>query len=250
MKILLYSDLHLSANELANGAPSIEKPDSDDIVIVAGDVYNGAAGVQWVGEHFSDARKIIFVPGNHDYYGSTIKQGLQNMHEAGARYGVTVLNNESIVIDGVKIIGATLWTDYRSMGNQPVAMLQCAYNLLDHRVIKDFWPADARKLHQESIRYISAELATSFKTVVVTHHAPHRKSIDKRYATDLITAGFVSHLPSLVKKANIWVHGHTHTEFDYSVGTSRVICNPRGYPGETSNNVYSPIEFIIEENKN
>jgi hypothetical protein len=29
----------------------------------------------------------------------------------------------------------------------------------------------------------------------------------------------------------LWTHGHTHHCFDYVIGETRVVCNPRGYDG-------------------
>ena len=68
------------------------------------------------------------------------------------------------------------------------------------------------------------------QTIVVTHHAPMRESLAPRYAEDLVSAGFVNHLPTLARApASLWIHGHTHTSFDYVVEGTRVVCNPRGY---------------------
>ncbi len=69
-------------------------------------------------------------------------------------------------------------------------------------------------------------------TVVVTHHAPHKGSIHPRFQGDGSTAGFVSHLPELVERASLWVHGHVHDPFDDIAGDCRIICNPLGYRGE------------------
>ena len=65
--------------------------------------------------------------------------------------------------------------------------------------------------------------------MVITHYGVHRQSIHRRYAGDLVNAGFVSNFGPLLDKADLWIHGHAHDSFDYRVGRSRVVVNPRGY---------------------
>jgi predicted phosphodiesterase len=97
---------------------------------------------------------------------------------------------------------------------------------------RHFTPADSLALHQHARAWLAAELAQPFagKTIVVTHHAPHRRSLAERYANDRVSAGFISDLPDLVRApVALWIHGHTHTAFDYVENGTRVVCNPRGY---------------------
>ena len=67
--------------------------------------------------------------------------------------------------------------------------------------------------------------------MVITHHAPSRKSIHPRFADSLMNACFVSDAERLIdgSRAHLWIHGHTHDSFDYFVNGTRVLCNPRGY---------------------
>ncbi len=106
----------------------------------------------------------------------------------------------------------------------------------DHSVIRvgdgqAFTPDVARSEHMKSRLWLQQQLATPFagKTIVVTHHGPHRNSVHPRYAGDLLNAAFVSDLTLLVEQADIWIHGHVHDSFDFKVGKCRVIANPRGY---------------------
>ena len=69
----------------------------------------------------------------------------------------------------------------------------------------------------------------NYKRVVITHHTPSMKSVPAKYEGQLINAYFSSDLDSLVEKSDMWIHGHTHTSFDYKIKNARVICNPRGY---------------------
>jgi Icc-related predicted phosphoesterase len=92
-------------------------------------------------------------------------------------------------------------------------------------------------LHASSKAFLAETLATTFAgpTVVVTHHGPQWLSVHPRYRADLLTAAFVSDLSALIMdfQPNLWVHGHVHSSFDYSVGQTRVLCNPHGYWDET-----------------
>ncbi len=87
--------------------------------------------------------------------------------------------------------------------------------------------------------WLLGELVKSFdgQTVVITHHAPHQLSLAKQYAMMWASPAFVPDLlESAFSNAQLWIHGHTHTSFDYHVAGCRVICNPHGYQhGRTGN---------------
>ena len=93
-------------------------------------------------------------------------------------------------------------------------------------------PQDLLGEHQLDRQWLAAQLAIPFDgpTVVITHHAPHALSIAPKFASSWVTCGFASHLPvSFFVVPVLWIHGHTHSRFDYRVQGCRVMCNPRGY---------------------
>jgi hypothetical protein len=96
-----------------------------------------------------------------------------------------------------------------------------------------FAPEDAARIHFMSLGFIREELARPFDgiTVVATHHAPSLRSVPGQFRTDPLSAAYASDLESLIEEFQppIWVHGHTHTSFDYTIGATRIVCNPRGY---------------------
>src|SRR5690606_7517276 len=114
-----------------------------------------------------------------------------------------------------------------------------------------FTPDDSTALFDRHAAWPGARLAAPHDgpTVVVTHHAPSRKSIHPRFADSLLNAGFVSDAERLIgaDRAQLWIHGHTHDSFDYPVNGTRVICNPRGYAkdGVNENPLFSP-DLIVE----
>lgn len=159
------------------------------------------------------------------------------------RSNIHFLENEAVVIKGVRFPGATLWTDFELFGDPSAAMITALEMMNDYKVVqttKDgkyyrFQPTQTKAFHAASREWLQAALATAHDgpTVVVTYTAPHRLSISPEYATDTLTPAFVSDLCAEITEfqPELWVHGHTHTSFNYTVpGTrTRVVCNPLGY---------------------
>lgn len=253
MKLRILSDIHLEHN-----APDAV-PDCDaDVVILAGDIANGRDGIDWAARTF-DA-PVLYVPGNHEYYESAFDPVDRLMAEGAAASGnVTLLNGAVAEFSGaqggpVRVIGTTWWTDYALYGENRIdeAMAACAKVMVDHRLIatagddgqpRPFTPADALARHRAATTWLAEELARPFdgKTVVVTHHGPDLGSLDARYAHDIVSAGFLSRRPDLVAQADLWVHGHTHTSFDYWIDDTRVVCNPRGYISRRRSQPENPV---------
>ena len=244
MRIQILADLHVDAGglhrpQLAAGA---------DMLIVAGDVCAGVAtGFQILRHYVPIAPPIVMVLGNHEFYGFGYAKELARARAAAPAHNIHLLENAAVVIGGVRFVGASLWTDYDLFGadNRDDCMRTAAMGLNDHRLIglttggssdRRFQPLDALALHRQSRMYLDRALAAPHAgpTVVVTHHAPHADSVAPQYRNSLLTAAFVSDLSPLIeeRQPTLWVHGHTHTSFDYRVGATRIICNPAGYGRE------------------
>jgi DNA repair exonuclease SbcCD nuclease subunit len=101
--------------------------------------------------------------------------------------------------------------------------------------ISTFSPEDAVEDHKKMLGYLKVMLEGKHdqKFVVVGHHAPTKLSTHPRYADELImNGGYSSDLSEFIldyPQIKLWTHGHTHEEFDYLIGTTRIVCNPRGY---------------------
>jgi 3',5'-cyclic AMP phosphodiesterase CpdA len=217
-----------------------------DVVIVAGDVCEGIdSGMHLLRTLIPAPKPIIMVAGNHEFYRRSLILQRTNAPIAAAQYAVTFLDDASAVIGGVRFIGATLWTDFCLDGaDQQATRMEAAQRyMLDYREIsvdanrkRKLKPADTLQFHQSSRAFLDRTLAEPFAgpTVVVTHHAPHPGSVAARFRVDPVTASFVSDLTDLIERHApvLWVHGHTHTSFDYLVGGTRINCNPKGYGKE------------------
>jgi Icc-related predicted phosphoesterase len=195
---------------------------------------------------------VILVAGNHEYYGSSIPKVNDAMRRELKGSQVHFLDDASVILDGVVFLGATLWTDYNLNGQytDADAMTNASYRMNDHRLIEDFIPVHALNAHFKSLKFLRASLRSSskLKAIIITHHAPSSRSINPKYADDhLMNACFASNLESLIETSNatLWVHGHVHTSFDYRIGDTRVVCNPRGYYPRDLNPDFDP-NLLIE----
>jgi len=232
MRLHVLSDLHL---EVASFVPQHADADA---VVVAGDVESGVASLEWLRRAFPRSR-IVFVPGNHEYYAGEFHACREAMQRAGAALGIDVLDDATLELDGVRFIGATLWTDLLLYGTEGRdALLARGLDLLvEYHTIRvgaeRFTPDHSVALHRASRAFLERELARPFagRTVVVTHHGPHPLSIHPRFAGSVVNPSFISDLSPLMGSAALWIHGHTHGGSDYIVAGTRVIANPRGYAG-------------------
>ena len=238
MKIQIASDLHLDLlPKLESPDPTIIQPTDADVLVLAGDIHDGIHGIDRF-KNWKEGTEVIYVAGNHEFYGHVLGPKEDQLRARAVEVGIHFLERNSVVINGVRFLGATLWTDYRlfeSRHSQQLAMLDAKRRLNDHRHIRmekgAFSPWDAQQIHASTCLWLKEELAKPFdgKTVVVTHHGPHPNSVHQRYKEDLLSAAFVSDLAELFDGVDLWIHGHVHDGFDYQVGRCRVVANPAGY---------------------
>jgi 3',5'-cyclic AMP phosphodiesterase CpdA len=265
MKILVLSDLHLAhARFLAIHAGERIYAQAD-VVVLAGDIDDGVGGFRWARETFPD-KPIVYVAGNHEFYGYNWIQHLETMREAANKYDIDFLETDGIDLGGVRFLGCSLWTDFELFGadRKSDAMKAAKASMMDYQYIKltrtaeFYWvtskrliPALTERRHRGSIEWLEDKLKNGgdpAKTVIVTHHAPHPLSMYPMFAKDLLSASYVSDLSRLMGKAGLWIHGHMHNSVDYVVNGTRVVCNPRGYPhknGGVENGDFDPA-FLVE----
>lgn len=262
MKILLMSDIHTEHHKFDNEFGEIGK--GADVIVLAGDIGQGSSGLRQLVNLFPK-HEIVFVAGNHEFYGGEMSNVKYELKVDAAEMNVHYLENSRAIIDGVRFIGGTLWTDYLLYGERDRSwcMHRAQMCMNDYRFIQtletnghepqrltNFEPTDALAEHMRTRAYLEAMLAEPLdgKTVVVTHMAPSAKSIHSKYKGDVDTnACYASNLDKLVEKADFWFHGHMHDSADYMIGKCRVVCNPRGYEHWSQaqeNKVFDPYKLI------
>ena len=186
---------------------------------------------------------VIYVAGNHEFYHGKWMRTLDVLHEECAKFpNVYFLECESKKIDDVTFIGGTLWTDMNK--GDPLTLHAVRDMINDFRVIrKEFEgytslkPVDTCVRHKRMLQYIQTmiEGKNDEKFVVVGHHAPSKLSTHEKYKNDyLMNGAYSSNLEEYIidhPQIKLWTHGHTHHPFDYVIGETRIVCNPRGYDG-------------------
>ncbi len=275
MKIFLTSDIH-SEHAESNANPFIDYenlrfnyPDKTDVVVLAGDVGDGSNGLMWARNRFTD-NEIIFVPGNHEYYGNDLSI-IEEMSETAKQLGIHLLDNDSVILDGVRFLGSTLWTNFDDYSPEAIAFVE--QKIVDYKSItcKKWWcneqnrenalslmnidsdagfnsdcfsPTVAYLLHKEATEWLSQELNKPHqgKTVVVTHHAPSHRPFGE------VIQGYASHLDQFIidraDKIDLWCHGHFHIAYDYEIAGVRIVSNPRGYPCHDIMPTFKPEKLI------
>ena len=268
MKIQLVSDLHLEFEDVniknESGADVLIL--SGDI-LVADDLRNQPADLAW-GDfpdegHGRSKRamryrdffqrvsfqfpQVIYVMGNHEHYHGKFDKSADIIRETIGYlniHNIHLLDRDIKEIDGVHFIGGTMWTDCNK--GDPMTLYHLEHCMTDFRVIRiagenfrKFLPMRTVMEYTKTRDYFKAvigNLPKDSKIVVVSHHAPSSLSIHEYYKNDtLMNGGYSSDLSEFIldrPQIKLWTHGHMHNNFDYTIGDTRVVCNPKGYPGE------------------
>jgi len=245
MKILFLSDLHLSFN---NKSLDIQQTEFD-VVVLTGDIDTYTKGAIWAINNFINM-PIIYIAGNHEYYGYDIEEVNKELYFLSTQYNnFYFLNNNSVIIDDIKFIGTSLWSNFLLYGkdNQKKCIEASEIRLNDYNFIryKNAYlnPIGVEYFSNSSIEYIRHELEfnskprasikdkNTYTTVVCTHNGPSKLSLNPFYGFDYLNASFCNDMESFIMQwqPNYWLHGHTHYNVNYNIGATNVISNQRGY---------------------
>jgi len=260
MKIFLTSDIHTERAhkrfdpEFDYPELRFEYPAEADVIVLAGDIGEWVNGLDWARHRFFN-KEIIYVAGNHEYYKSDLSV-LGELRSKAKELSIHLLENDSVIIDGVRFLGATLWTDFNDFSAAEVEKAQSS--ITDYRVISCkkwladtnnnlaaqlkllsstgnnkhelFTPRIAYLLHKRSLKWLESQLLIPYagKTVVVTHHAPSLRSCGTK-----VNYSYASNLDDFIKlyaqHIDFWCHGHIHSPVDYEISGVRIVSNPKGY---------------------
>ena len=253
MKISLASDLHLEFGDL-----DFDNQDNAEVLILGGDIcvandiaqrdpYN-VMGPDYRSTRYHEffqrcsARfpHVIYIVGNHEHYHSDFSATVPHFQDVLSYLpNLYVLEKQAKTIGDVTFLAGTLWTDLNDEDQQTITHIR--RYMSDFRVIQNgdrrFTPEDTINEHRAMLEFIIESIADApvNKYVVVGHHAPSKASTKPKYQDDILVNGaYSSALDSFIldhPQIKLWTHGHTHDPFDYMVGSTRVMCNPRGYHG-------------------
>jgi predicted phosphodiesterase len=267
INIQLLSDLHLETHP--HFVPEVAP--TADILVLAGDVGSYQPGSMLMDHadadfglaRFSPRRDlaawpvpVFFVPGNHEYDGMPFEEAHERLQETCERLQIIWLQQRVHVVNGVRLIGCTLWSDFEALVPQQGPLTQQlkarekaerAANFYLRKTGTTFkgeaFLSDAvRAQALDDQAWLAQTLSEPFlgPTVVVTHFAPTLKSADPRYGLTPGTAGFCNALDHLLPKANLWLHGHLHCAQDYVHMGCRVVANPLGYARKNEQLAFEP----------
>lgn len=261
MKIAVCSDLHLEFGDL-----ELENTEGADVLVLGGDIFIAAelrdfmyddSGVvavtatararaeryvNFVSRCAERFPHVVLIMGNHEHYHGDFATSAKTIRQAFEPLSnVYFLDKEWRIIDGILFYGGTLWTNMN--GEDPNTMHRIRMMMNDFNCIKNtseegkkvFMPEDAVEDHNEFKRGLDAVLEQhpDLPVVVVGHHAPSKASTHPRYKNEIVMNGaYSTNLDDFIldrRQIRLWTHGHTHEDFDYMIGTTRVVCNPRGY---------------------
>lgn len=250
MYIRLFSDLHL---EFLNFDIEPMPEDNESILVLAGDIHVGHRVVPFLGGCAQMFKHVVYVLGNHEYYHGSFNYTLNDIRVAVSSIpNIHVLENESIDIEGIRIVGATMWSSLD--GGNPLAMMRIGRGMYDYSMIsfndRLITPEDTLQKYKDTVAFIGSTLEQPHAgpTVVVTHHAPSRQCVHPMFYRSNINGGFVSDLDSFIERhqPDYWFYGHTHQSVFVDIDKTKIRNNPRGYTPEENEN-FDPF-FRIEVN--
>jgi predicted phosphodiesterase len=250
MKIRLLSDLHTEFR-LPYKTHEMSEYRGEDVLVLAGDIASGSTNTMDVIRHFLDCGfpEIVYVPGNHEYYGTGFDEFNAKMENKCFAYdNVHFLNPGAVTIKGVRFVGGTLWTNF---ADNPFSQSAAKRGINDFRVIRDFDVNRCAKTYYQHLGYIQDqyEQRGNNKVVVVTHFLPARECIAPRFrGPDLINDYFANNLGEYISTMSdtTWLFGHTHDATDIVLGDTRVVANPHGYYTAVNDGVgFDPFKTIV-----
>lgn len=264
MKIKVVSDLHLEFSDI-----NIKNDEDCTVLILSGDILvaeklirpeAGKAYRDFLSRVSFQFPHVVYVAGNHEFYGSGKWVGsIENLREVCAQYNnIHFLERDSVEIEDVTFTGGTLWTDMNKC--DPLTLHAVRDMMNDYRAIRNdekgytnLKPADTVHRHRQTLEYIRTVVDQNKdkKYVVVGHHTPSLQSCHEQYRHDhLMNGAYHSDLSEFIldrPQIKLWTHGHTHHAFDYMIGETRIVCNPRGYQTEnwSEDTGFNP-NFVVE----
>lgn len=239
MKIAIASDLHFEFHR-DGGRCLLADLAEADVLVCAGDLSNARGIAEALDLLCACYPQVVFVAGNHEFYGASFPRVRQTLQEAVARHAgkLHVLDNSTCEIGGQRFVGTTMW------------VRRTPWIHKYHRMLSDFTEIEGADTlvyeeNRKALAFLEREVCSS--DVVVTHHLPAGGSIHPKYRGTLLNCFFLCDVEPLIRERQprIWAHGHTHESVDVQVGATRILCNPFGYAGHEENASFDS-KLIVE----
>ena len=266
------SDIHMNFQQRNRVADDFWYPQKDyldkhTVLVIAGDLWHGnktlstEEGIHWIRQISKRFHSVVMVYGNHDYWFTDIDFAISNakkfIQELGLK-NVHLLENDSVVIDEMKFVGATLWTDFNKNNIASKALAKVFMNDYQYISTEDksrrITPDEIYNIHKKSRKFLFSQKKDypTQKLICVSHMAPSQESVNIKYLAESMKETnffYYSDLRSEVINSDYdyWFHGHMHDSVEYLLGKCRVIANPMGYASYSGfeNLLFNP-EMIID----
>ena len=245
MRLLVASDLHVEFHA-DRGRSMVDSLADADVFVCAGDLSTSRGIWDALLLVLRKYKHVVFVFGNHEFYGSNIQAVRQKIARLQARlegmpgkYGqLHVLDNSTCEIEGQRFVGTTLWVRH----TPDIEAL--------HGRLTDFFRignAHVRVYEENEVALRFLESTVGPQDIVITHHLPASPSVDPIYEDSDINCFFLCDVEDLIRdrQPSLWVHGHTHQSISYTIGNTKVVCNPFGYAAEEENPQFDS-QLVIE----
>jgi len=250
VEIRYISDIHsemflrnmISVEEFLEEALPVTEIDRERVLVMAGDMFRIDAPflhcyavevLNYVSKAF---KYVVYVPGNHEYYGSSIEDCNRDLKHLFQQYpNVKNLEEYNILTIGTtSFVGGAMWSDVQVKGPKVEALVR--RSLSDYTWIRDFTTKACTEIHKKCVEKIFKTkkfigMYENSKLVVVTHHLPSYESVHEDYISSGVNPAFVTELREQILSLQpaVWIHGHTHKSCNYHIGKTNVVSNPFGY---------------------
>lgn len=259
------SDIHL---EMRKTIPII-KPvkDKNVYLCLCGDIGNPYLEnyEKFLKIHSELFTHILIISGNHEYYSVrnivSIGETDAMIEKIVSKYkNITYLNKSGLIIDGVKFIGCTLWSDVSSIpdiaekvmndykyiyvkknkkNNKKNKNQDKSQNSSDEKYKRLLKASDVCEMNKECIEWIKHEINKFKETdkykkiIILTHHAPSFSMLNK---SDVYSPCYATNYNDIMgKPVSIWISGHSHHSNHIRINNTLCVSNCMGYPGEKVN---------------
>ena len=255
MKIAIYSDIHLEF-----GSKIFYNPEAE-VIIFAGDIDVKAKAFEKIRQVYKD-QKIIYVNGNHEYYGEHFAKIIEKSQLEAKKHDINFLNNQLIEIDDLIFYGGTMWTNFTLHGNPLSGSFFAKEKLNDYKKIRvenyrriypEFVKREYEKFMNNLKKLLEDKKEENKKIVVISHMAPSTKSFAAGMEKEDTASAYAVNLENFIldhqEKIALWCHGHIHNSSDYHLGKTRIIANPFGYLFQPNPDFKNNLIIEVKNNK-